>query len=218
MEGFAISNLCVNLRDSIRRVSAEGSQMPASGLRIRFAATILLMAVPVASCSDASRNADTTILDYSQHLRGSLEKFELLLPIAAGPSDPAYVLSCKSGDGPDFDYSGVMDCKLFAGSDDLFLVPGEDPYDSRGRFTATALEPGCISVQEWGGRRDFEFPDLSLTLEIRNPEFVASSDRHAISELDFLVRATRKISTGGRALIAPKTRRPDWYDRDCLLD
>jgi len=98
---------------------------------------------------------------------------------------PLYMLRCHSGsfDGdPDFNYSGLLDCRLTSlyskETVSTLLAESAMPtrdWENRGRFMVNHLRPGCASYPDWGRRRSFLLRGMRITLLIDMETYVDSN-------------------------------------------
>ena len=135
---------------------------------------------------------------------------------------PLYVLKCHSGlydADKDFDYSGLIDCRLvslYSRETASSLLADKSPqisdWSDRGRFLSAHLRKGCAVYPDWGQRRIFRLRGMEITIAISNVTFQESSsgeDKVQSYSVDVTVKSDPTASTS--LAQKPITPEPPWF-------
>lgn len=152
----------------------------------------------------------------------SVAKAGVDIPIKDKSGKPVYMLKCHSGlydKDPDFDYSGLLDCRLISlyskeKVSTLFTETQnqQNDWENRGRFLAEHLRSGCAEYPDWGSRRSFYVRGMKIILFIYDVAYEKSATgKRNIQSYSLAVHVKNDKNAKTAITRRSKVPEPPWF-------
>lgn len=193
-------------------------------VRITVLGIAFALVMSVAECTVAASHGHWPAvkgLQKSFHFN-DVDKAALNLTINSVSGKPLYALTCHSGsynDDSDFDYSGLIACKLSSlySKETVSTLLTEtmkqtSDWENRGRFLVKHLLPGCGQYPDWGSKRTFYLRGMKLVLSIDDEVFTRSPDGKDFLESYSFNVAVRSDPSAVTSIAQPTVvPEPSWF-------
>jgi hypothetical protein len=148
--------------------------------------------------------------------------FDLELKGLDNEHKPLYMLKCHTGlyeADNDFDYSGLMDCRLVSlySKETVSSLLTETSkqiadWSDRGRFLSAHLRKGCAAYPDWGRRRSFRLRGMDITIALSSVTFQKSPpESEKIQSYSVDVTVANDATAGSPIAQKPSKPEPPWF-------